>query len=481
MPPLPSALVPDSPCCWLPQDSPPLEANPPIEPTARKLQVDASEFSLAASPTAEITAPPEVIAADQAIAPEFTENSVAEPWTPDNWGTASPDILASSVSEADGQAETIVNRATAPPILDAATDDLTAATTFSAADLGWPDASPTRASPTDVSQSTELENANPLAAPPSLEGANPSEDANPSAEATSSEGPNSLEEIDPSEEITPSDELNPPEEFNSEEFNSEEATAPSVWHFLFEPFIALPLNTRITSSTGDIDIDIDIDIGDIASSFNRLNFAFLGKFEAWYENQGVVINTSYFAVGGGRVREFRVPPPLQGTLPGILTADFSADLLKADLMYAYRFSAPPENGYGQGFTEFDLPPISFDLMGGARLYWVAQEATLTSGLGPSLSQSSSNVIVEPVIRGRLRWNTSDNLALKLDADVSGFGLGDAFTFSWSALTALEWMFSGNTSFSAGYQINHVNFDRNGGSNNINFTSHGPYLSFIFRF
>lgn len=440
------------------------EANLPIEPTARQLQGDASEFSLAASPTAQITVPPEVIAAEQVIAPEFTENSVAEPWTPDNSGIASLDILASSVSEADGQAETIVKQSTAPPIRDAATDDLTAVTTFSAADLGWPDASPTRASPTDVSQSTELENANPSAAPPSLEGANPSEEANPSAEATSSE------EIAPSEEA-----------YFSAEATSSDDTNPSVWHFLFEPFVALPLNTRITSSTGDIDIDIDIEIGDIASSFNRLNFAFLGKFEAWYEQQGVVINTSYFAVGGGRVREFRVPPQLQGTLPGILTADFSADLLKADLMYAYRFSAPPENGYGQGFTEFDLPPISFDLMGGARLYWLAQEATLTSGLGPSLSQSSSNVIVEPVIRGRLRWNTSDNLALKLDADVSGFGLGDAFTFSWSALTALEWMFSGNTSFSAGYQINHVNFDRNGGSNNINLTSHGPYLSFIFRF
>jgi hypothetical protein len=259
------------------------------------------------------------------------------------------------------------------------------------------------------------------------------------------------------------------------------AATASVWHFSFEPFIVLPLNTNIGSTTQDVGIDIDISLGDVASSFSRLNFAFLGKFEAWYENQGVVLNTEYFAVGGGQVRDFRVPPRLQGVLPGTLTADFSADLLKADLMYAYRFSDPPAGGYGRGFTEFDLPPISFDLMGGARFYWLAQEATLTSGLGGSISQSTSNVIVEPVIRGRLRWNTSDYLALKLDTNVSGFGFGDAFTFSWSALTALEWMFSGNTSFSAGYQINHVNFDRNGGADNINLTSHGPYLSFLFRF
>lgn len=269
-----------------------------------------------------------------------------------------------------------------------------------------------------------------------------------------------------------------------EEEPSEDAADASVWQFSFEPFIALPLNTRINSTTQDIGIDIDLDIGEIASSFNRLNFAFLGKFEAWYENQGVVFSTEYFAAGGGQVRNFNVPPRLQGRLPGTLTADFSADLLKADLMYAHRFSAPPENGYGPGFTEFDLPPISFDLMGGVRLYWLAQEATLTSDLGGAISQSTSTILPEPVIRGRLRWNTSDYLAIKLDGNISGFGAGDFFTFSVAGLAALEWMFSGDTSLSVGYQLNHVNFNRanrDDGTSNINLTSHGPYLSFLFRF
>ncbi len=93
----------------------------------------------------------------------------------------------------------------------------------------------------------------------------------------------------------------------------------------------------------------------------------------------------------------------------------------------------------------------------------------------------SNVLVEPVIRGRLRWNTSDYLALKVDADVSGFGLGDSLTFSWSALAGLEWLFSGNTSLTAGYQINFIDFQSDSGSNQLNLTAHGPYLSFTFRF
>ncbi|NJL46529.1 MAG: hypothetical protein HC929_02140 [Leptolyngbyaceae cyanobacterium SM2_5_2] len=91
------------------------------------------------------------------------------------------------------------------------------------------------------------------------------------------------------------------------------------------------------------------------------------------------------------------------------------------------------------------------------------------------------MIAEPVIRGRLRWNTSDDLALLLDADVSGFGLSDSFTWSWSALAALEWLFSGNTSLTAGYQINYIDFQTNGGSNQLNLTAHGPYLGFTFRF
>ncbi|WP_017300997.1 hypothetical protein [Nodosilinea nodulosa] len=254
------------------------------------------------------------------------------------------------------------------------------------------------------------------------------------------------------------------------------AAPETVWHFSFEPFIALPVSTTGNLRVNRINVPIDVGLSQV---LDPLNFAFMGKFEAWHEHQGVVFSTEYFAASRNNVRNFTLPPVLQGVLPGTLTANTSADILTADLLYAYRFSGEPENGYGRGFTEFDLPPVSFDLMGGLRFSWLAQQTTLTSGLGPSLGASTSNVMVEPVIGGRLRWNTSDTLALKLDTSVSGFGLGDAF--SWGGLAALEWLFSGNTSLNAGYQVNYVRFSGDSGARAIALTSHGPYLSLLFRF
>lgn len=256
------------------------------------------------------------------------------------------------------------------------------------------------------------------------------------------------------------------------------AAPETVWHFSFEPYIALPVSTTGNLRVNRINVPIDVGLSQV---LDPLNFAFMGQFEAWYEHQGIVFSTEYFAAGRNNVRNFTLPPVLQGVLPGTLTANTSLDMLTADLLYAYRFSGEPENGYGRGFTEFDLPPVSFDLMGGLRFSWLAQQTTLTTGLGRSIGASTSNVVAEPVIRGRLRWNTCDTLALKFDTSVSGFGLGEAFTFSWSGLAALEWLFSGNTSLNAGYQVNYVTYSGDSGARAIDLTSHGPYLSVLFRF
>ncbi|MEA5448044.1 hypothetical protein VB780_05650 [Leptolyngbya sp. CCNP1308] len=256
------------------------------------------------------------------------------------------------------------------------------------------------------------------------------------------------------------------------------AASGTVWHFSFEPYIALPVSTTGNLRVNRINVPIDVGLSQV---LDPLNFAFMGQFEAWYEHQGIVFSTEYFAAGRNNIRNFTLPPVLQGVLPGTLTANTSLDMLTADLLYAYRFSGEPENGYGRVFTKFDLPPVSFDLMGGLRFSWLAQQTTLTTGLGRSIGASTSNVVAEPVIRGRLRWNTSDTLALKFDTSVSGFGLGEAFTFSWSGLAALEWLFSGNTSLNAGYQVNYVTYSGDSGARAIDLTSHGPYLSVLFRF
>ncbi|NJL46530.1 MAG: hypothetical protein HC929_02145 [Leptolyngbyaceae cyanobacterium SM2_5_2] len=135
----------------------------------------------------------------------------------------------------------------------------------------------------------------------------------------------------------------------------------SVWHFSFKPFMLIPVNIDANLRVRDIGVNVNAGLGDVLEA---LDFAFLGDFEGWYEHQGFVLRTEYFAVSTARTRNFNIPPVLQGILPSELTASASADLLSLDLLYAYRFSEPPEGGYGEGFTEFELPPVSFDLMGG---------------------------------------------------------------------------------------------------------------------
>ncbi|HIK46248.1 MAG TPA: hypothetical protein IGR64_15415 [Leptolyngbyaceae cyanobacterium M65_K2018_010] len=254
----------------------------------------------------------------------------------------------------------------------------------------------------------------------------------------------------------------------------------TVWHFLFQPYVVVPVYTNANIRVNNVGVDVNPSLGDILSS---LDLALLGRFEGWYANQGFNININYFAVGQSVTRNFNIPSELEGILPSSLTASASADVLKADLMYAYRFTDPPEGGYGRGFTEFDLPPLTFDLMGGLRFYYLAPSVSLTSNLGRrELSRSGSYFFGEPVIRGRLRWNTSDYLAVKLDANASGFGLiNNLFTFSVAGLLAVEWMFSGNTSLEAGWEVNYFDFQRNNGATRVNATATGPYLSFIFRF
>lgn len=250
---------------------------------------------------------------------------------------------------------------------------------------------------------------------------------------------------------------------------------PSQWHFSFEPFVVLPLSTTGTLGVGDVAIDVNAGLSELLSP---LNLAFLGQFEGWYENQGFVVNTTYFAAGESATANFDLPPL---SFPLALEGSASADLWRTDLLYAYRFTKPPESGYGAGFTEFDLPPVSFDLMGGLRFYSLSQEVSVNSNVGVSRSLSNSDFILEPVLRSRLRWNTSDYLAVLLDSSVSGLSLTGGSTFSVTATAGVEWLFSGNTSLSAGYQLNYIDYAASGRDGELDLLAHGPRLSFIFRF
>ncbi len=82
-----------------------------------------------------------------------------------------------------------------------------------------------------------------------------------------------------------------------------------------------------------------------------------------------------------------------------------------------------------------------------------------------------------MIGGRGRWNLSDNLAILAVANFSGFGIGT--NISIESYAGIDWLFSGNTSMTATYRLNYINYDEH--DSGLDLFQHGPSLGVKFRF
>lgn len=171
-----------------------------------------------------------------------------------------------------------------------------------------------------------------------------------------------------------------------------------------------------------------------------------------------------------------------GRVPSDFVIEVDSDFWTVDVGLGYRFYDTSANPPAALTTEFDLPPVTFDLMAGARLFVTWNELEVNSNQNQLATLSRQQTWAEPLIGGRLRWNISDQVALLAEGEASGFGLGD-LSFSWSAKAAVDWMVSGNTSLIAGYEISDFDYTVTSGNNSLRFdtTSHGPYVGLLIRF
>ena len=208
------------------------------------------------------------------------------------------------------------------------------------------------------------------------------------------------------------------------------------------------------------------------------------RFEAWnvYSNVILFIEPSYLERGLTETIFLDVPASIQNQVTSAFRTDLDSQYLTLDVGLGYRFFEQSTNNPLSRITEFDLPPVSFDVMAGARIILSWNDVTATSNLGQTATSSEQLTWAEPLLGARLRWNISDQVALWLDGDVSGFGIGD-LSFSWKARGAIDWMFSGNTSLIAGYQVSDFDYTLTSGSYSLQYDifSHGPYLGLLFRF
>lgn len=208
------------------------------------------------------------------------------------------------------------------------------------------------------------------------------------------------------------------------------------------------------------------------------------RFEAWNvaSNITLVIEPSYRERGLTQTIIRDVPPQLQNQIPSEFGLDLDSQFFNIDLGLGYRLFDRSRTTPTHLATEFDIPSFSFDVMAGARLFFTWNDITGTTNLGQTATRSRQQTWAEPLVGGQLRLNLSDQAALLVSGDVSGFGIGD-LSFSWRAKGAIDWRFAGNTSLLLGYQVSDFDYTITSGNDSLryNILAHGPYVGLKLRF
>lgn len=315
-------------------------------------------------------------------------------------------------------------------------------------------------------------------------------------EATESiELPNGIAEFT----IETTDSLTGFPELISDEMDSESAETASSprWRFTFEPYVYIPLNVegeiginnyepRFGEDINLIDINrvLEININTNISNVidvlrDRSFFGFMGRTEAWRNRFGIIFDASYISLSQNNTTSLNVPDRLINIIPSEIEVDTHFSYGQFDLGVGYRFA---DGNFTEAATDFDLGPVVFDVMGGMRLYTISSGIDISTNLGRSREFDRDTTFLAPLLSSRLRWNMSRDLALNVRGDIAGFGVS-GLDLAWSATTSLDWMFSGNTSFVAGYRFSSIDYSRDfrNRSLNIDLLFHGPYFGMVFRF
>jgi hypothetical protein len=277
-----------------------------------------------------------------------------------------------------------------------------------------------------------------------------------------------------------------------------EPSPPEQWHFLVVPYIYVPFNIsgsatfkgteefrnnfgNLNDPSRDPSRDFEFTPTEIRTALqNSLNFAFFSGLEAWTPNYtiGVLANVDYLSLSSQETLTRSVRRPgFADFIPTELNAALNTQFWNVDLAASYRFydaaRANPEGLY----TEHDLGPFVFDVLGGLSFISINTQLGLSTNLGGEGQFNSTRTLISPLIGGRFRWNASPKLAVLLSGTVSGFGLSGLTQYGVQG--GVDWMFSGDTTLGAGYRFGFLDYSSSQVDLNVN--QNGPYLNVGFRF
>lgn len=240
------------------------------------------------------------------------------------------------------------------------------------------------------------------------------------------------------------------------------------WALQVTPYMwAAGLDGRISPFRRGPTIGVEKSFSDVV---DELNFG--GFINIWGRYDRFVLSGDIMYVDTSDVRNAGPLPALAipgvGVIPpgGNIEAEVDTRQFTATLMGGYRLVATPQ--------------FTLDALGGARLWHISNDVTLTGSLGGAsgtVSHGESFGWVDPLLGLRAFLPLTQKLSLQGQVDIGGFGAGSDLT--WSAMATVNYVFSDRLSASVGYKVLDVDYDRGGHVYDTRLS--GPVLGITYRF
>jgi hypothetical protein len=237
------------------------------------------------------------------------------------------------------------------------------------------------------------------------------------------------------------------------------SSAPGEWTFAIAPYFWMAGINGEIGLFGREPVAVDMSFGDILESFR---FGGMVVAEAHNGTWGIFSDMMFVKTHA----EESVTRDVSG-VPTSLTAIVETSSFTGTLMGAYRLSSGP--------------PVTFDIMAGARLWNLDNDMRLTlTEDGPplaDLSGSDGSTWLDPMLGVSARFDLSPSWFVNAWGLIGGFGAGSDLT--WDVLAGVGYRWSQSISLVGGYRSLGVDYENDGFVYDV--VQHGPYLGGVFRF
>lgn len=231
------------------------------------------------------------------------------------------------------------------------------------------------------------------------------------------------------------------------------------WKFDSSGYGFIPFSTQGTSTVAGSPVDLDMDLKD---ALDVLDLAFAGRFEAWRQNFGFIVDLNYIKLTDDE-------DPTSSVSVEIETKQAWLGLLAA---YRVASGVTPKGG-----------KYSIDVQGGARYNKLKQEADVDiDGPGGGGKLGGTETWWEPVVGARAIWKINDRWNGFAAADAGGFGVGGNH-LAWSATLGGGYKVGKNGALKFGMRYYSIDFStrRSDGKFGYDIQQWGPFFGYTHSF